>query len=1142
MTETEQASHIERADIGEANISTLNVGDLQWGKIEELAAITKELESLELQNNKLIDALNDGEGDQAPELQQVAQNSATIQELGSKVENLGAIQSLAATEEAPETTKQAPEKTEKAKSSAKVSSSQLQEVHIEAPQITIMAPDMPKKGNDGSNNGKLSAKTDDVRQSPAKRDKPSALAEKPVKSRKHRTIEIGETPASQAEIQAGAPAIQAPSQPQKAEPATVEPDKAPGFYLGGDGRVRRPDGTFANKVEVRRFNKEQNVDVAKGGNGKADPSQLGLIAKTLGMLTSIGGKTPTGAGEQAGEVAGMAAGGSVFLAAKEVAGLARDVKDAAEERGISRMGDIAPYLKKQLGFTPKDGKDGEEAKDGKRRPPKQLAPGEPPKRPVGQDAKKERKQPAEAADTAAQAGTGRSDTATAPGHPAELPKTATASQQGKQVEQQPADLASQQEKPESQAPRAPAGQPGKQAPVAVAHKQGKQPQIDLASKQAKPGEQPKSAVASQQDKQAAQLKAASESQLAQSEAQHDEVIKKLEDVIDAIKPKGPSLLDSAFDAAGDMYRRRGKRGRGKGRPPRTRLSGTEAGPRQKAGSRVRGGPARPGRVDVDLSRHQPRTPQTPKTATVRAGMGKAMPALPAVSSAAGRTAGAAVKGGAAMGGAAVGRLAGAGARALPIVGQALAVGLAAYDGYQGYNDTEAQAKAFDLKGNTEASTGQKSAMAAAKVLDLGGLTSGAAGLVGSAAGAMGFQKIQDAMTFDSDDMARAIYEGMSLFTRRNPEDKPSRGDLTINNMGMGGGVTPRGVTGTTGNWGGAPFKFEGTEAENNLPSGYLAATAAVESGGNWSAINKQSGALGGWQFIPSTAAGLGLTPQDALDPEASTKAMITHTKQNQAYFEKTMGRTPEGRELYLMHQQGMGGGTKLMKNPNAQAADIVGVKAVLQNGGRADMTSQEFTQMILAKYDKAEAYNKANPGKAIDMDKIVGTKPKYEAPPMLRGGPRPGEQAPTLIPPQANQQAPSDKQPQGQATAPGDAPALTVPPAPPAALAAQPTALATPPAALAVPPESLRPVSDIQSITIRNDHRDKDKKPYAPGADTNAAMLTVLKSMDKSLKDMGKNKTKSSPTGGPVRAGGKPPVSGHPTMSGSASDFANDRR
>lgn len=1102
MTETEQASHIERADIGEANISTLNVGDLQWGKIEELAAITKELESLGLQNNKLIDALSDDEVDQAPELQQATQAGTTINELGSQIENIGAIPSLTDTKEAPETIKQAPENTEKAKYSAKVSSSQLQAVHIEAPQITIMAPDISKSGKIGANNEKTSARTDDVRQSPSKREKPNGSAEKPRESRKNRTIEIGETPTSQTEIQAGAPVIaqviQAPSKPQKAEPATVEPDKAPGFYLGGDGRVRRPDGTFANKVEVRRFNKEQNVDVAKGGNGKADPSQLGLIAKTLGMLTSIGGKTPTGAGEQAGEVAGMAAGGSVFLAAKEVAGLARDVKDAAEERGISRMGDIAPYLKKQLGFTPKDGKNGEEAKDGKRRPPKQLAPGKPPKHPVGQDAKKERKQPVEAADTADQAGTGRSDTATAPGHPAKLPKTATASQQGKQP------------------------------PAAVAHKQGKQPQIDLASQQAKPGEQPKSAVASQQDKQAAQLKAASESQLAQSEAQHDEVIKKLEDVIDAVKPKGPSLLDSAFDAAGDMYRRRGKRGRGKSRSPRTRLSRAESGPRQKASSRVRGGPTRPGRVDVDLPRHQPKAP---KVAAVRAGMGKAMPALPAVSSAAGRTAGAAIKGSAAMGGAAVGRLAGAGARAIPIVGQALALGMAAYDGYDGYNDKEAQAKAFDLKGNTEASTGQKSAMAAAKVLDLGGLTSGAAGLVGSAAGAMGFQKIQDAMTFDSDDMARAIYEGMSLFTRRNPDDKPSRGALTINNMGMGGGVTPRGITGTTGKWGGTPLKFEGTEAENNLPAGYLAATAAVESGGDPNARNK-SGAAGMFQIMPSTAAGLNLA--NPYDPVEATKAVITLTKQNKAYFEQTMGRTPEGRELYLMHQQGMGGGTKLLKNPNAMAADVLnskkvnGMQAVLQNGGRADMTAQEFVDMVLAKYDRAEAYNKANPGKAIDMDKIVGTKPKYEAPPMLRGGPRPGEQAPTLIQPQANQQATSDKQPQGQATAPGDAPALTVPPAPPAALA--------------VPPESLRPVSDIQSITIRNDHRDKDKKPYAPGTDTDAAMLTVLKSMDKSLKDMGKNKTKSSPTGGPVRAGGKPPVSGHPTMSGSASDFANDRR
>lgn len=956
---TDEASRIERADIGEANISDLNVGEVNWGKVAELAELTTEIERQGRQSKALLSAIASGVSEVISS--ERAEDTSSAKEITNDPERkeIGAPEAINGANNQPSGAEQA-------RPVGRVGSKLLEQVPNLAPKIVIEAESSPieRQKQDKRNIASGERATGAPKH---------GAAEKAVESRKRRTIEIG------------APEDNSPS---KARGKAPVPEKAPGFYLGDDGRVRRPDGTFANKVEARRFNGENDVDSGDGEPKKHNiPS---LIARAFGVMTSLAGKGKTEAGGQVGNAAGVATGGSVFLAAKEMADLASDMKEAAKERGISSGKDIAPYLKAQLGSL--------------------------------------------------------------------LPSR----------------------KREGQAPR-------------------------RAPKQLAPGEKPKSAIASQQDKQAAQQKAATESQLQQAEEQHGEVIKKLGEVIDAIKPKGPGMLDSAFDMAGDMWERRGKGGKSGKRRQRTRLAGDRQGGRSRGEPRGRRSPNRQSVADVDISRRQP------KVAKVRAGMGKGLAAMPAVSSAAGRSAGAVLKGGAAMGGAAVGRMAGAGARAIPLVGQAIALGLAAYDGYDGYNDKEGQAKAFDLKDGVDATTGQKSAMAAARVLDLGGLTSGAAGLLGSAAGAMGMKRLQEALTFDSDDMARAIYEGMTLFDRKNPEEKGRSGDTTIN---MGGGITPRGVTSTTGGWKGTPLKFNGTEAENGLPTGYLAATAAVESGGNPNARNK-SGATGMFQFMPKTAAGLGLSMQDALDPAKATSAMIEHTKQNQAYFEKTMGRTPEGRELYLMHQQGMGGGTKLLKNPNALAADVLnskdvnGMQAVLQNGGRADMTAQEFVDMVLAKYDRAEAYNKANPGKAIDMDKIVGTKPKYEAPVMLRGGPKPGEIAPPLQPSQS----------------PAEAPA----------------AIAKPAVTKVAPPASLRPVSDIQSITVRNELKEKENKPYAPGKDTDAAMLNVLKSMDKSLKNLSSEKPGKSPAGGPLRPGGKPPVSSHPTMSGPMADFANDR-
>ncbi|MAD46094.1 MAG: hypothetical protein CMH98_13920 [Oceanospirillaceae bacterium] len=77
------------------------------------------------------------------------------------------------------------------------------------------------------------------------------------------------------------------------------------------------------------------------------------------------------------------------------------------------------------------------------------------------------------------------------------------------------------------------------------------------------------------------------------------------------------------------------------------------------------------------------------------------------------------------------KMMGVGVRAIPVLGQIAAVGMAAYDGYDGYSDTELHQKAFDLEKGQEATTGQKVASAAASIADLGGLTTWVANGLGA---------------------------------------------------------------------------------------------------------------------------------------------------------------------------------------------------------------------------------------------------------------------------------------------------------------------------------------------------------------------------------------------------------------------------
>lgn len=151
---------------------------------------------------------------------------------------------------------------------------------------------------------------------------------------------------------------------------------------------------------------------------------------------------------------------------------------------------------------------------------------------------------------------------------------------------------------------------------------------------------------------------------------------------------------------------------------------------------------------------------------------------------------------------------------------------------------------------------------------------------------------------------------------------------------------------------GVKGKFNGfadLEGRYGLPNGYLDRTAYIESRHNPNAKNPNSSAGGLFQFIDSTANAYGLT--NRYDPAAASDAAARLARDNAATLRKTLGREPTAAELYLAHQQGGGGASRLLANPSALASSIVGLDAVRLNGGKADMTAGQFAALWINKFN-----------------------------------------------------------------------------------------------------------------------------------------------------------------------------------------------
>ena len=125
--------------------------------------------------------------------------------------------------------------------------------------------------------------------------------------------------------------------------------------------------------------------------------------------------------------------------------------------------------------------------------------------------------------------------------------------------------------------------------------------------------------------------------------------------------------------------------------------------------------------------------------------------------------------------------------------------------------------------------------------------------------------------------------------------------------------------------------------------------AQVETGGR-NIDNASSGAAGVYQFMPATWAQYG-NGADPHDLAANVDAGLRLLRDNRTGLQKALGRDPTPSEVYLAHQQGLGGATALLKNPTMAAATLVGAKAVQGNGGDLGMTAGEFTSKWANKFD-----------------------------------------------------------------------------------------------------------------------------------------------------------------------------------------------
>jgi hypothetical protein len=147
-------------------------------------------------------------------------------------------------------------------------------------------------------------------------------------------------------------------------------------------------------------------------------------------------------------------------------------------------------------------------------------------------------------------------------------------------------------------------------------------------------------------------------------------------------------------------------------------------------------------------------------------------------------------------------------------------------------------------------------------------------------------------------------------------------------------------------------------AKYNLDPSYLPRLAQVESSGGKNLQNPNSTAGGPFGFLDSTGREYGLTNKN--DAGTSTDAAARLAVDNRRVLSQRLGRDPSPGELYLAHQQGAGGASALLANPDRPAIEVLtqvyggnaarARAALVNNGGDLSMTAGQFAQKWIGKF------------------------------------------------------------------------------------------------------------------------------------------------------------------------------------------------
>ena len=175
---------------------------------------------------------------------------------------------------------------------------------------------------------------------------------------------------------------------------------------------------------------------------------------------------------------------------------------------------------------------------------------------------------------------------------------------------------------------------------------------------------------------------------------------------------------------------------------------------------------------------------------------------------------------------------------------------------------------------------------------------------------------------------------------------------------------------------------------NGVDPHALTEIAGIESSFNPFSRNRNSSAGGLFQFVDTTARAYNL--RDRFDPAQASDAAARLMRDNTSTLRQTLGREPTAGELYLAHQQGAGGASKLLANPNARAVDVVGHDAVVLNGGDASMTAGEFARKWTGKVSGGGDYSKLPSPSSVGPISVTPVREEVTITPGRSGSWRPG--------------------------------------------------------------------------------------------------------------------------------------------------------